>query len=585
MLKKTDCSVEQEAETTSDLNVMKTGSFQPVKSRWTRVVDSFRRNQDDETCFEEEEEEDESQVIIRDDRKIKLKQDLHTRHVIMIALSTGIGTGLLVGSAKSLVKGGPASLLIGYAIVGTMLFPTIQSGGELAVAYQNLSGGFNAYAARLIDESFGFSVGWNYCIQWLCVISLELVTGSITIKYWTTTVNPDAFVAIFYVLIVIINFCGSKGYGEAEFFFNSCKVIMLTGFILFGIIVDCGKNPDNEYIGGRYWHDPGAFNYGFKGLCTVFVTAAFSLGQSEFVVLTCAEQANPRKTIPTASKQLFWRIVVFFLGSLTLVGLLVPSNSDELMGSGESATHASPFVLSAKLHHVKVVPHIINAVILLSVLSVGNSALYSASRTLQSLSEQGFAPKFFNYIDRAGRPSRALAISAFFGLFSFVAACDQEETIFNWLLAISGLSQIFTWMSICISHIRFRAALKAQGHSTDELGYVANTGLIGSYYAVTIDILILIAQFWVGLWPAGGDGKPNANNFFQSYLGGCVLLVFYVCHKIYKKNWKLFLRAEDIDIVSDRTFFDADVLKMEKLEEKEQRKTHSFWKKFCHFWC
>jgi amino acid transporter len=338
------------------------------------------------------------------------------------------------------------------------------------------------------------------------------------------------------------------------------------------IVVNVGGGPEKEYIGGRYWHDPG-FYTNFKGLCSVFVTGAFSLGQSEFVALSAAEQTNPREAIPNACKLIFWRVLILFLGSLTLVGLLVPYDSPRLLGGGGS--EASPYVLAAELHGVKVVPHIINAVILLSVTSVASSSLYSASRTLQSLAEQRFAPSYFNYIDKQGRPLRSLVFCSIIGLFSFIAAFDKQEEVFNWLLAISGLSQIFTWFGICISHVRFRAALKYNNISIDSLGYVSQTGLWGSYYAMVWLILVLIAQFWISLFPVHA-AKPNVTSFFQGYLGAIVLLLFYFGYKIWHRDWKFYIKVEDIDIHTDRTIFDEEILNLERQEQAEKFRSMSW---------
>ncbi|KAG7191858.1 uncharacterized protein KQ657_002647 [Scheffersomyces spartinae] len=495
----------------------------------------------------------------------QMAKAISKRHLILMALVTGVGTGLLVGSGSKLRNAGPLFLLVGYAIVGSFLYPTLQAAGEMAVNYSELSGGYNNYPRKFVDESLAFAISWNYCIQWLSVISIELVTASMTVAFWNDTINADVWVAILFTVIVVINFIGAKGYGEGEFVFGCTKVAMIVGFIIMGIVIDVGGGPQKTFIGGRYWRNPG-YHTSFKGLCTVFVTGAFSLGQSEFVALTAAEQENPRKAIPTACKLIAWRIIVLFLGSLTMVGLLVPYNSDRLMGSGGSATHASPYVLAAELHGVKAVPHIINSVILLSVTSVASSSLYSASRTLQSLADQGFAPSWFNYIDKQGRPFRALVVSTIFGLFSFIAAYKNQEAVFNWLLSISGLSQIFTWWSICISHVRFRAALKYYNISLDSLGYRASTGVWGSYYAMMWHALVLIAQFWIALWPY--KGQMSAQNFFQNYAGAIVLIVFYFGHKIWTRNWKLFLRVDQIDINVDRTIFDEEILAMEREEQQ-----------------
>lgn len=439
-------SLISDSEISSQINEM---------GKWSRFLDSFRR-----------------QNILHGEEG-KEQKGISSRHLTLMALVTGIGTGLLVGSGKILHVSGPLSLIIGYACVGSFLYPTLQAAGELAVNYSDLSGGYNNYPRKFIDESIAFAVTWSYCIEWLSVISVELVTAALTIQFWDNnsdnkpTYNPDIWVVIFFVTILIVNFVGAKGYGEGEFIFGCIKLCMICGFILMTIIVNCGGGPVS-FIGGKYWRDPGFFT-DFKGLCNVFVTGAFSLGQSEFVALSAAEQKTPRKAIPAACKLLFWKILILFLGSLTMVGLMVPYTSDKLMGSAGGANHASPFVLAAELHNVKVVPHIINAVILLSVTSVASSALYSSSRTLQSLAEQGFAPSYFNYIDKAGRPFRALVVCSFISLFSFIAAYKKQEEVFTWLLAIGGLSQIFTWNVIVVSHVRFRLALKYNGISLDSL--------------------------------------------------------------------------------------------------------------------
>ncbi|KAK6464892.1 high-affinity glutamine permease [Scheffersomyces coipomensis] len=553
-----DASVEQ-----SDSN--SSNSMPPTELKgWAKFRDGFRRQTFDDV-----------------EAGKQLSKSISKRHLILMALVTGVGTGLLVGSGRVLHNAGPLFLILGYAIVGSFLYPTLQAAGEMAVNYSDLSGGYNNYPRKFIDESLAFAITWNYCIQWLSVIAIELVTAAMTIQYWTEAVNPDVWVAIILVVIVVINFFGARGYGEGEFVLGSCKLLMITGFIIMGIVINVGGGPEKQFIGGKYWHNPG-FYTSFKGLCSVFVTGAFSLGQSEFVALSAAEQKNPRKSIPNACKLIFWRIVILFLGSLTIVGLLVPYNSDRLMGSHGGGSHASPFVLAAELHGVSICASIINAVILLSVTSVASSSLYSASRTLQSLAEQHFAPSYFNYIDKTGRPLRALIICTIIGLFSFIAAFNQQETVFNWLLSISGLSQIFTWFGICMSHIRFRAALKYNNVSLDSLGYVSSTGIIGSWYAIVWYILVLIGQFWLALFPIGSD-IPNVSNFFQNYLGAIVLLLFYFGHKIYAKNWKIYIRVEDMDIHTNRTIFDEEVLNLEKQEEAQRRKHYSFIKKIAIF--
>jgi len=448
-----------------------------------------------------------------------------------------------------------------------------------------VAGSFAAYSTRFLDPAWGFAMGWNYALQWIVVLPLEVVAATLTIQYWdpNKTINPDAWVAIFWVVIVAINLFGVRGYGEAEFVFAIIKVIAVIGYISLGIILNCGGGPQGGYIGGRYWHDPGAFNAGFKGLCSVFVTAAFSFSGTELVGLAAAETENPRKTLPSAIKQVFWRITLFYIVSLTLVGLLVPYDNKQLLsGSSSADAKASPFVISIKNAGIPALPSIFNVVIMIAVLSVGNSSVYGSSRTLAALAEQNQAPRIFAYIDRQGRPLAGIVVASVLGLLAFLAASDKQTEAFNWMLALSGLSSIFTWGSVCLCHIRFRRGWKYQGHSLDELAFRSQPGVIGSWIGFIFNVLVLIAQFWTALWPIGDAGDPStrASNFFESYLAVPVVLAFYIPYKIWYKT--PFIRARDMDLVSGRRQLDtAELIAQEHAEKAAWPRWKKIYKLFC----
>lgn len=418
-------------------------------------------------------------------------------------------------------------------------------------------------------------------MQWLIVFPLEIVAAAITVSYWDPEekISPAAWVTLFWLLIVVINLFGVKGYGEAEFVFSLIKVIAVIGFIILGIVLNCGGGPRGGYIGGRFWSNPGAFKSGFKGLCSVFVTAAFSFAGTELVGLAAAETANPRKSLPTAVKQVFWRITLFYIVSLTLVGLLVSSTDERLLsGSSSADAKASPFVIAIEDAGISVLPSIMNVVIMIAVLSVGNSSIYGSSRTLAALAEQGQAPKIFAYIDRRGRPIVGIALSSVLGLLGYLSASPKQGEAFMWMLALSGLSSIFTWGSICLAHIRFRRAWKLQGHSLDELAFTSQPGLIGSYFGFVFNCLVLIAQFWIAMWPIGAD--PDAEAFFSAYLAVPVVLICYIVYKVMYRT--PFMRAKDMDLVTGRRELDISQL---LAEERAERATWPAWKRWYKVFC
>ena len=477
-------------------------------------------------------------------------------------------------------------MLIAYSLIGAMLFCTVQALGEMAVLFP-VAGSFSAYSTRFLDPAWGFAMGWNYAMQWLVVLPLEVVAAAITVSYWNSKISPAAWVAIFLTIITSINLFGVRGYGEAEFVFSIIKVIAVVGFIVLGIILDIGGGPSGGYIGGKYWHNPGAFHNGFKGLCSVFVTAAFAFAGTELVGLAAAETANPRKSLPTAVKQVFWRIALFYIVSLTLVGLLVPYNDPRLIGSSRSDAKASPFVIAIKNAGISGLDSVMNVVIMIAVLSVGNSAIYGSSRTLAALAEQGQAPLMFTYIDQKGRPLVAIIFASALGFLAFLAASDKEEDAFLWMQALSGLSSIFTWGSICLCHIRFRRAWKKQGYALDQLAFRSQAGVLGSWVGFFLNVLVLIAQFWTGIAPVPNqDGThvtgavARTENFFAAYLAVPIVLLFYIVYKILYKT--PFMRSKDMDLKTGIRQLDLRELQAEDEAEKAQWPK---WKKAYKLFC
>ncbi|RFU27730.1 hypothetical protein B7463_g8606, partial [Scytalidium lignicola] len=476
-----------------------------------------------------------------------LNTTLKPRHLHMIAIGGSIGAGFFVGSGSALNRGGPATLLIDFAIIGVMMFNVVYALGELAVMYP-VSGGFYTYSTRFIDPSWGFAMGWNYVFQWAIVLPLELVVSGL-----------------------INSHCVNLGYAEEEFWSSVLKLGAIVSFMIIALILVCGGGPSggkyDEYWGARLWYDPGAFQNGFKGICSVFVTAAFAFSGTELVGLAAAESENPAKSLPGAIKQVFWRITLFYILGLMFVGLLVSSTDERLLGAGNPLIDVatSPFVIAAKDAGLKGYDHFMNFVICISVISIGNSGVYGGSRTLCALAEQGYAPKLFTYIDKAGRPLPATIFILEFGCLGYIKLSASGPVVFDWLLALSGLAALFTWGSICLAHIRFRAAWKYQGHSVGEIPFKAVFGVWGSWLGLILIFLVLIAQFYTALFPLGNHGKVGTvEDFFKAYLALPVVMFFWVCGYFWKRTgW---LRVSQIDIDTGRRVVDWEKIHATKAE-------------------
>ncbi|CAI4796086.1 AIF_collapsed_G0051440.mRNA.1.CDS.1 [Saccharomyces cerevisiae] len=319
---------------------------------------------------------------------------LSQRHLTMIAIGGTLGTGLFIGLGYSLASG-PAALLIGFLLVGTSMFCVVQSAAELSCQFP-VSGSYATHVSRFIDESVGFTVATNYALAWLISFPSELIGCALTISYWNQTVNPAVWVAIFYVFIMVLNLFGVRGFAETEFALSIIKVIAIFIFIIIGIVLIAGGGPNSTgYIGAKYWHDPGAFAKPvFKNLCNTFVSAAFSFGGSELVLLTSTESKNI-SAISRAAKGTFWRIAIFYITTVVIIGCLVPYNDPRLLsGSNSEDVSASPFViaLSNTGSMGAKVSNFMNVVILVAVVSVCNSCVYASSRLIQALGASGQLP-------------------------------------------------------------------------------------------------------------------------------------------------------------------------------------------------
>ncbi|SCU78705.1 LANO_0A03708g1_1 [Lachancea nothofagi CBS 11611] len=515
------------------------------------------------------------------------QKTLAQRHLMMISIGGTLGTGLFIGLGFSL-SSGPGSLLIGFMIVGIMMFCVVQSAAELACQYP-VSGSFSTHVTRFMEHSIGFTVSTNYALAWLISFPSELIGCAITIKYWNDTVNPAVWVAIFYVFIMSLNLFGVRGYGEAEFWMSLFKVVAIVIFIIIGIVLISGGGPHSTgYIGTKYWHDPGSFAEPvFKGLCNTFVSAAFSFGGAELVVLTASESRKV-ESVSRAAKGTFYRIAIFYITTVIIIGCLVPYTDDRLLGGNSSEDlSASPFViaLSGQGSMGTKVSHFMNTVVLIAVLSVCNSCVYASSRVIQALGASGQLPRVCGYVDQKGRPLTGIIICGIFGLLGFLVADEEKENeAFTWLFALCSISSFFTWFCICASQVRYRLALRAQGRSTDEIAHKSMLGIYGGILGAVLNVLLIAGEIYVSASPLGEES--SAKQFFQYCLSIPIMIVVYVAHRlIFNRKNSLLIPLKQIDLDTGLTTRDMELFKHEILEDKARLAAKPLYYRIYRFWC
>ncbi|TYJ54809.1 hypothetical protein B9479_004480 [Cryptococcus floricola] len=486
-------------------------------------------------------------------------RQLKQRHMAMIALGGAIGTGLFVGSGS-----GPVGLWLAYILMSSMVYAMMVALGEMAALFP-VSGAFTHYAARFVDPSLGFALGFNYWYSYAITIPTEIVAATIVISYWDADTNAAVYITVCLVMIWAINFLGAKAYGEAEFWFSSIKVITIVGLIILGIVLMCGGGPSHDAIGFRYWRNPGAFNqisagdgviggrWGqFLAFWDVFVQAAFSFIGTEIIATTLGEAENPRKTVPKAIKRVFFRLLFFYVMGTFIISVLVPYTEPNLLnGSGTAA--ASPFVIAIQNAGIKALPSIVNAVLLISAWSAGNSDLYASSRTLYALALEGQMPRILRRCTKRGLPIYCVAITGIFGVLAYMnTGGDTAETAFNWLYNLSAITGIITWWAILLAYLRFYYGLKKQGLSRDEFPYRAPFQPYLSWYGfLFFSVIILFNGFTVFL-----KGNWDTSTFIAAYITLPIFAVCWIGWKVVKKTKMVPL--DQIDFHTGRRELDED---------------------------
>ncbi|WP_183564848.1 amino acid permease [Paenibacillus endophyticus] len=451
----------------------------------------------------------------------------------MISLGGSIGTGLFLASGGAIHSAGPGGAVLAYALIGLMVYFLMTSLGEMAT-YMPVSGTFSTYATRFVDPSLGFALGWNYWYNWAITIAAELSAATLIMKFWFPNSPSILWSALFLLFMLGLNMLSVKGYGESEYWFAMIKIVTVIIFIAIGLMMVIGIWNGKAVGVKNLTENP--FPAGFLATLGVFMAAGFSFQGTELIGVTAGESENPRENIPRAIRSIFWRILLFYILAILLIGMLIPYSSEQL-ASSDIAT--SPFTMIFEKAGLAVAASIMNAVILTSVLSAGNSGMYASTRMLWVLAKEGKAPRILASLNKRGVPVAALLVTGALGLLAFLASFFGDGVVYVWLLNASGMSGFIVWLGIAISHYRFRKAYMYQGRRLDELAYLAKWFPFGPILAMLLCIVVIGGQFIGAL----NDGRIDWAYIIASYIGIPLFLAIFLGHK-WKHRTRMLTLAE-----------------------------------------
>lgn len=422
----------------------------------------------------------------------QLKRGLKNRHIQLIALGGAVGTGLFLGIAQTIQMAGPA-VLLGYAIAGVIAFFIMRQLGEMVVE-EPVAGSFSHFANKYWGNFAGFMSGWNYWVLYVLVSMAELTAVGIYIQYWFPDVPTWVSAAVFFVLINAINLTNVKVYGELEFWFAIIKVAAIIGMIIFGGYLLFSGHGGPEASVANLWQHGGFFPHGVGGMIMAMAVIMFSFGGLELVGITAAEADEPEKSIPRATNQVIYRILLFYVGALAVLLSLYPWQ--KVVEGG------SPFVMIFHALDSNAVATVLNLVVLSAALSVYNSCVYCNSRMLFGLAKQGNAPRALLTVNKRGIPLAALGVSALATALCVLLNYVMPGQAFGLLMSLVVSALVINWAMICITHLKFRRAKQAQGHETrfKSLGYPLTNVICLLFLAGILVIMAMTPGIQISVW-------------------------------------------------------------------------------------
>ncbi|KAM5353104.1 hypothetical protein ACJ41O_001820 [Fusarium nematophilum] len=496
-----------------------------------------------------------------------LHRRLNNRQIQLIAAGGSIGTALFISIGGGLAKGGPGSLLLAYTLYTIVLALVNNSIAEMNT-YMPVAGGFVRLAGYWVDDALGFLAGWNFFLYEALIIPFEITALNLVLSFWSDDItNPGPTAGICAAVIILyglINILAVRFYGEAEFWLSGGKLILIFMLFAFTFVTMVGGNPKGDAYGFRYFSNPGSFatylsggDLGrFEGFLAALWSASFTVVGPEYISMVSAEAQRPSIYIKSAFKTVYYRFCIFFIVGALAVGIVVPYNHPTLLdiyfgdGGGAGTAGASPYVIAMESLGVKVLPHIVNALILTSIFSAGNTYTYCATRALYSLALEGRAPRVLRYCNKAGVPVYCFCVVMLFPMLSFLQVGSGSSKVLNWLISIVTGGGLITFLIMSITFINYYKACEVQGvDRKTERPYYGYFQPYGAYIAIAVQSVILLGYGYYAFRPW------NVETFFQNYSMQILAVLLYGGWKIIKRT--RYIRPHEVDLVWERPQIEA----------------------------
>lgn len=414
-----------------------------------------------------------------------LERGLSSRHIQLLAISGAIGTGLFMGSGKTISAAGPSVIFV-YMIIGFMLFFVMRAMGEILLSNLEYKT-FSDFAGDLLGPWAAFFTGWTYWFCWVATGIADVVAIAQYIAFWWSDLPLWIPALICILLLVGLNLPSVKAFGETEFWFSLVKIIAILALIVVGlvmIVTGFTSSTGDTASFTHLWSHGGMFPHGTMGFVAGFQIAVFAFVGIELVGTAAAETKDPEINLPRAINSIPLRVILFYVGALAVLMSVTPWT--------RFSAEASPFVGMFALAGLAGAAGVVNFVVLTAAASSANSGIYSTSRMVYSLAKAGDAPKRFGSLSKSQVPRNALLFSCVFLLAAVVLlyAGDSIAQAFTLVTTVSALCFMFVWSIILFSYLAFR---KRRPQLHDRSNFKVPGGLGAPYMVLAFFAFVLWA--------------------------------------------------------------------------------------------
>jgi GABA permease len=431
----------------------------------------------------------------------ELSRSLRSRHVSMIAIGGIIGAGLFVGSSTAIKTAGPAAV-VSYAIAGLIILLVMRMLSEMAIAVEGAKT-FPEFARVGLGHLAGFLSGWLYWYFWVVVVAIEAIAGAKIVSDWFPVLPVWMVGVALMAVLTAVNLMSARSYGEFEFWFSSIKVAAIIVFILVAGAFAFGITSGGGASFGNLTHHGGFAPYGWAVVLAGVTSTIFSLCGAEIATIAAAESEEPAKTISRMTVTVSVRILIFYVISILLIVAVVPWT--------EIVPGISPFATSLRFMGYGRADVIMNAVVLVAVLSCLNSGLYVTSRALFGLARYGDAPQWLVQVNSRKVPARAIVVASLFSYCALAAERLSPDHVFSFLLNSSGVTMMLLYLLVSAAQLRLRARFEATAPERLQIRMWLHPW--GTWLAIAAMVAIMVfmgltpglaSQLWMSLLVAGG---------------------------------------------------------------------------------